>query len=210
MPNSNSFILDFKIANMREFIQFWQGYYSEGKYPEKDYLYHLKKDGTLTPEDLLYLLEWKNANPLSQKKQLIFENAKQNLDKLMKYRKLNRFKADHVHELYSLVSEIVRAGLIWKIFLMHLARPDEFPIFDQHVYRAYFFLKSAEITDRTFTKDDINLYREYFSYVTKLRNETSLDLRTIDKGLFAFGRFLKEHKEGITKTLKQKSVLTDT
>jgi len=202
MPNNKSFILDFKIVNMKEFIQFWQQYYSESTYPEKEYLYHLKKDGSLTPEDLLYLLEWKNAKPLSQKKQLIYEKAKKNLDRLMKYRNLGRFKADHEFELYSLVSEIVRTGLIWKIFLMHVARPDDFPLFDQHVYRSYYFLKNGEIIDRTLTEDDKNLYQEYFSYVTKIRDDTSLDLRTIDKALFAFGKFLKEHKGGITKTLK--------
>jgi hypothetical protein len=199
---NRSFILEFKNAGMKEFIQFWQRYYNDGKYPEKEYLFHLKKDCRLMPEDLLYLLEWKNGKPLSKKKQLIYENAKKNLDGLMKYRKLEKFKADYLSELYSLVSEIVRTGLIWRIFLMHVARPDVFPLFDQHVYRTYFFLKNGEITDKTLTEDDMKLYQEYYSYVTKLGDETSLGLRTIDKAFFAFGKFLKEHKGGITRTLK--------
>lgn len=34
---------------------------------------------------------------------------------------------------------------IWKIFLLHLMNPSEFPIFDQHVNRFYQFIKTGKI-----------------------------------------------------------------
>lgn len=196
-----TFVLDFKNVGLKDFILFWRDYYNEGKYSDKDYLFHLRKGGLLEAEDLLYLLQWKNAGPLSQKKMGIYNAAKENLDRLNGFRKKQSIDSDEVVELFSVVSDIIRTGLIWRVFLMHVTRPDDFPMFDQHVYRAFTFLQEGQITDRSFSEKDINLYLDYFSFVRKVEEETSLDLRTIDKAFFAFGKFIKEYKRQITKSL---------
>ena len=153
-------------------------------------------------EDLLYLLQWKNGSPLSQKKSGIYEAAKDNLHTLNSFREKQSFESDDVVELFSVVSDIIKTGLIWRVFLMHVTRPDDFPMFDQHVYRAFIFLQDGEITDRSFSEKDIKLYLDYSSFVTKVKEETSLDWRTIDKAFFAFGKFIKEYKRQITKSMK--------
>jgi hypothetical protein len=189
-----AFVLDFKRVEMRGFILFWKDYYNEGKYPDDEYEYHLRKDGVIAPEGLLYLLEWKNGNPLSGKKMQIYRVAVENLDRLMGFRLRGSIGGEDVVELLRLVSGIIRTGLIWKIFLMHITRPEDFPMFDQHVYRAYCFLENGEITETSFTESDFGLYHQYRSFVIDLSEKEKIDLRTIDKALFAFGRFIKEYK----------------
>jgi len=39
---------------------------------------------------------------------------------------------------------------IWQIFLLHIIDPTNYPIFDQHVYRAHYYLEHRTIIDEKF------------------------------------------------------------
>ena len=76
-------------------------------------------------------------------------------------------------------------------FLLHIIDPDKFPIFYQHVYRAYNFLVNRsikEISDSN--KAKLICYDQYSKFFNKLKSESN-DPRKIDKALWAFGKFLK-------------------
>jgi len=64
----------------------------------------------------------------------------------------------------------MNTGIIWKIFLLHIIDPKRYPIFDQHVYRAYDFLtknKTIGILSSNKRKEDI-YFSEYISFFNKL------------------------------------------
>ena len=85
---------------------------------------------------------------------------------------------------------------IWKIFLLHLINKDQFPIYDQHVFRFYNFYKNGLITEILSTHRMIYEsykydYREWFNY---FKNKHRLDPKKMDESFFTFGQMLKKLK----------------
>ena len=78
-------------------------------------------------------------------------------------------------------------------FLLHIIRPEEYPIFDIHVYRAYTFItngKSDELANYNNPKKYI-LYKErYLPFYSSLTALSGCSLTDIDKALWAFGKFI--------------------
>ena len=109
-----------------------------------------------------------------------------------------------------------KGGIIWGIFYLHILSKNkpfnqnltyEYPIFDQHVYRAMQFMQSnkiEELPDANKNKQNmIFVYCEYKKYMCfyqyientireELNKNGDLYKRKIDKALFAFGKHLKE------------------
>ncbi|MFI5138139.1 MAG: hypothetical protein ACHQIM_09940, partial [Sphingobacteriales bacterium] len=50
---------------------------------------------------------------------------------------LKNLQADFSWEVFETIFEPIKSATIWKIFLLHLINPEEFPIYDQHVFRFY-------------------------------------------------------------------------
>jgi len=89
-------------------------------------------------------------------------------------------------------------GIIWQLFLFHLARPQDWPIADRNVFHSYSALFKADIPD------SIVAYRSYADEFHKLASllrralridNTDLALvvmanKRLDNALVAFGQFL--------------------
>jgi hypothetical protein len=93
------------------------------------------------------------------------------------------------------------AGIIWQLFLFHLARPTDWPIADRNVFRSYRVLFNATVSD------SINAFRAYTETFQKLaatlRSATGIDdadlgrvvtaNKRLDNALVAFGQFLAKY-----------------
>ena len=180
--------LDVKPSSLEEFVSFWAQFYDEGRYPDRIYEDNLRKGRLLQKNNIIPMLEWKNGRPLSDaKKQIAFKIVK-NLQELNRFRSLKEVDAEHFDRFWSFISGIVRTGLVWKVYLLHIARPDDYPIVDQHVLRAHHFLVHGEITDPDQTLETYNSYRDFFFKIAK---ESGKEFREVDKALMSFGQYLK-------------------
>ena len=84
---------------------------------------------------------------------------------------------------------------IWQTFLMHIIQPDLFPIFDQHVYRAYAYLQWGEVSELKGTvKHQIALYETYQRFFKEIQSTSQCPPRSLDKAFWAFGKFIKQYK----------------
>ena len=84
-------------------------------------------------------------------------------------------------------------GAIWRIFWLHLQHPKLFPIYDQHVHRAMAFLQTGEreeIPDYDPQKVE-SYWRRYLPFHATFEG---IESRSVDKALWAFGKFLKEYR----------------
>ena len=52
-------------------------------------------------------------------------------------------------------------GIVYRIFLAHISRPDDFPMVDQHVLRAWNFLVKNKVEEPEQTPDNYLKYREF-------------------------------------------------
>ena len=185
-----------------EFINYWSKLYNEGKYSDTEYKTNLNIKGELIKENVENLYTWKNGRPLKINPKLkpSMNRALDNIDKINKFRKIAEVINDDIDYYNEFAKSIFRAGIIYRIFLFHIARPLEFPIFDQFVFRAYKYMSSGELISRNPYNKDFRLYlNEYRPFFHKIADECRIDRRNIDKikiidnALMEFGRFITNY-----------------
>jgi len=184
----NFFKLSFQTCSATDFVSSWSKCYDEGKYSDQDYERNLNKQGLLTPENVQFLLEWKNAKHLPGKKQSIADTVKSKIAKINEFRQLPKVSDEEFDKFWFFISTIVKSGIVWKVFLLHISRPGDYPIVDQHVLRAWSFLTKKTVEEPEKTLENYKKYRLHF---LELARQSGKDLRDIDKALMAFGQFLK-------------------
>jgi hypothetical protein len=184
------FKLNIQKCSLTDFIVFWSKCYneSEGKYTDADYEKNLNRQGLLTPENIQYLLEWKNANRLSKAKQKVADGIKERVAKLNEFRQLPTVSDKEFKKFWSLISSLIEYGVVWKVFLLHISRPNDYPIFDQHVLRAWNFLTKQRVEE---LDKNLENYKEYKSFFLKLEKQYQGNMRDVDRALMAFGQFLQ-------------------
>ena len=180
--------MNFQTCSAADFISFWNKCYNEGKYSDEDYEKNLNIKGLLAPHNIQYLLEWKNAKPLPRKKQPITDRIKNKITEVNEFRQLSEVSEDKFEEFWAFLSTIIKSGIVWKVFLLHVSRPSDYPMVDQHVLRAWSFLTKNKIEDPEKTLEN---YRKYRIFFFELANQCRTDLRSIDRALMAFGQFLR-------------------
>jgi hypothetical protein len=188
------FVLDCKnfndnnIANTRQFIDFWSQFISDPPitYGQKpiSYIDELNIGNDLTQENVKRLLCWKDSRFwIGRKKQ----NVLRHIQELNNFR---RFGTDKTKEI---IDQIFPHGLIYTVFLFHIARPWEFPIADQNVFRSYTKISGNQIPSDW---KGYNAYRKFFLKLCKathINNKSVKEMKRLDNALFVFGQFLKKY-----------------
>jgi hypothetical protein len=166
--------LTFQIENqsLESFIEHWSQRYFYGA--EEKYINNIGKP--LTEKSRLELYEWKNGSKISKKKwDSVVNNYPLTFSGDLKERYLNHNKS---------------GGAIWNIFYLHCLNPQEWPIYDQHTYRAMMYIKTGAIQEIGTT--DMKKYDSYINeYIPFFTSLGVIENRKADKALFAFGQFLK-------------------
>lgn len=168
-----------------QFINFWKQFYYDPHHEDEKYYYPYINN--LSKEDFLdKLWRWKMQVPYfnNRSNQRKLELMKQNKAEIRSFRK----SETTFNKLYSFSRKFFRSGVVYSVFLIHICKPEEYPIFDQHVYRAFHFIKNRKIVKepRSFQN-----YLDYRDFILRIHRKHSLNLRDIDKALMAFGKFLE-------------------
>jgi len=123
--------------------------------------------------------------PLAGKKQVALRRFDERLDEL-KQCQPNQSASD-------LLKQFADGGVIWTIFLLHCWQPVRFPIYDQHVHRAMVFIQTGAVEEiPPYGPRKINSYvREYLPFHATF---DGIDNRSVDKALWAFGKFLADNR----------------
>lgn len=206
------------------FIENWEHQYDQVKYPLAFYNYFLKRIKACQQPNNLFtclflMLHWKYGKVregTDKAKNMITINGKSfswsniNID-FEKYRNdanfLNQcfdFRDGVIdgHEFFEYLREkkIFGKSLVLQVFLLHLLRPSQYPMIDQHVWRAMrvFHANLKSIYEKPKTWSDYKQYMEFFNNVVKsLKGEGHIqfDKQTIDRALMSFGKWIKSKKK---------------
>ncbi|WP_010661890.1 hypothetical protein [Marinilabilia salmonicolor] len=93
-------------------------------------------------------------------------------------------------------------GFIWGVFALHCWYPEIYPLYDQHVYRAFKYIISGnkELSEKAdLSWDGYDTYRNFFVQMVK---EANIDYWRLDKALWAYGKNLKTQKSFSQKSNK--------
>lgn len=177
-------------TSLNEFIDFWKQLYvdTNDKLLYSPTIAKHEFDGT----DIQKLYEWKNQSILSSKKQKsLDEKIKGKLNLINQLKTQENIDLDVFNEDFSNLKTAV-----WRIFLLHIIKPEKFPIYDQHIHRAYNFIHGLpyqDIDDKI--KDKLKLDFYFKKYLPFINDECKgISLKKIDEAMYCFGQFLKQKK----------------
>lgn len=175
------------MADADAFVVFWKQQYV---FPNMHWYTNNIHLPSLNPRNLYDLYCWKNGMNLSGPKQ-------QTVNKLIQELPLiNRLKNGGINE-----EEFERAfswvSAIWKIYLRHIMQPDNNPIFDQHVYRAFRYLQDGELIElenNNRIKEE-EYFQHYLPFFLDVREQVDQRFtnKEIDDALWAFGKFISDY-----------------
>ncbi len=181
-------------CSAQEFVEFWQQFY-QSKISDEVYQANLNAGGELARENISLLWRWKNeryGSPLIEPTLAILED-------INSFRKLEHVNETKEREFWQRVATITH-GIVWQVFLFHMARPRDYPIFDQHVMRAYLAIttgyihrnpREIEAPCRSYERfsSSYSGYRSFFFHLVKEAGTS--EPKEVDCALWAFGRHLK-------------------
>jgi len=178
------------------FVRFWRKMYVPNTKTLPLYEDNIDK-ASMTPTAIQELYKWKNGgrdytnNPT---KRAFVEHVQGKIPLV------NQLKRGFDRPTFD--AEFGHRSAIWQIFLLHIIDPDEFPIFDQHVYRTHlFFTHRAILPIPIYSKTKMDYYdKVYRPFFIRVRKRYQLDRFELDNALWTFGRFLltKEGKASVS------------
>ncbi len=177
-------------ATLTEFVEFWRRVYGDDD-TERLYSDNIRRE--LTEQRILELFKWKNGGRLAQHKEA---SVRHNF--VEHRRELEQLQPDQ--DIENLLAHFPNGGVIFRIFWLHCWCPDHFPIYDQHVHRAMTFILTGELREIppddaakiASYKDEYVRFHHSFDGIDIRSVDPALD-RTVDKALWAFGKFLKKN-----------------
>lgn len=169
-----------RIASLAEFVDFWSRRYDYSK----EHLYDNNIGHELTEQRILELYEWKNGSPIAAQK---VASVRRNY--ISRLGELALLPSDETARGF--LQRFADGGAIWRIFWLHCWQPQRFPIYDQHVHRAMSFIQTG-IVGEVSAKDTEKVSTYLESYIPFHATFEGFGHRSVDRALWAFGKFLNE------------------
>lgn len=177
--------LEFNEAtNLNSFISAWSKLYSYSN--EAIYNKSIVKE-TLTNTDIQNLYKWKNGMKLSVLKQKSLDTKI-----ISKLSIINALKNDANLDIEYFKNEFRNISAVWKIFLLHIIKPNKYSIYDQHIHRAFLFIHKEDWSNISNTSINNKAKEQFYfdRYVPFIESQNINDLKKLDEAFFAFGQFL--------------------
>jgi hypothetical protein len=194
----------FDLADAPKFVEFWNQFYGyeatladNGK-QRIDYFSELNIGNELDEQNIRRLLRWKDPRFLTDPK----KGTSQPNEKVQRVIEIlpliNGFRNGQKNESeMKAVAETIFESptIVWRVFLLHIAKPHLYPIADQNVFRLYFLHASRPEPQNW---KDYAAYSNYFEQIAdRLQITRSIEnvrqLKKIDNALFVFGQFLASY-----------------
>ena len=141
----------------------------------------------LTNADIQDLYKWKNGMKLSVLKQKSLDTKI-----ISKLSIINALKYDTNLDIEYFKNEFRNISAVWKIFLLHIIQPNKYPIYDQHIHRAFLFIHKEDWSNISNTSINNKAKEQFYfeRYLQFIESHNINDLKKLDEAFFAFGQFL--------------------
>lgn len=208
---------EFDLYRAKQFVDYWSNKCQNDSVKAFnsteviDYVEELNLGSNLSEQNIKRLLRWKDPRRLTEKILSGPDEGKDNKKVLKVIENIdwfNKFRQGKIgEEEFKIKTKVIFPnGFVWQIFLFHIARPFEFPIADQNVFRAF------STQQHTMEPIDWGGYKDYIDYFFQIAKSSGISvekpkghesdlkeivkkLKNVDNALFAFGQFLRSYKE---------------
>lgn len=179
-------IVQQEVQDLDKFIDYWSELYKREL--DEKYLKNINKS-KFSEEDIISLFEWKNGMTLSNLKR---ESLEKNIIKKLAI--INEYKSRETINTDDFLEEFKSVSAVWRIFLLHTIKPNTYPIYDQHVHRAYNIvhdLPFEEVNSEMKDSEKLKFYTDtYLPFIDTLK--AKFDLKKVDEALVSFGQFFRK------------------
>ena len=182
-----------------EFVACWKEFYDEVTYPTEEYEKNLNLGGFLTDQNVAALLRWKlGFLPVEERHELVNKLAlkvSKKLELLNQFRSLETVTKEQFLTFWEVclgLAREVNRHFVIGTFLIHVARPLEYPMTDQHTLRAHYFIEHGEVIDSTRKLETYEYYKIFLAFSHKFHELSRCAQRDVDKALWSFGKRLKQ------------------
>lgn len=176
--------------DLNVFVNYWKRFYdfpNDKLYSEN--IIHTRFDDI----HIRKLFEWKNAMPLEGSGGK-FRSLEEKV--LTKLNRINQYKVSDLIDFDQFNDDFKDISVVWRVFILHIIKPQHYPIYDQHVHRAFEFIHDGKWDDIKNTMQDkvkIEFYKE--KYLPFIDQHRDINLKELDEAFFSFGRFLNTKKQ---------------
>lgn len=191
--NDNLLILESKPCDsITDFINHWKTlyvYFDDKRYSQNIDIIEF------TETNLVDLFHWKNGMSLKgsgKKEKSLNEKILKQISLINEYKKQSEIDLKKFNHDFSNVSSV------WRIFLLHIIKPNNYPIYDQHIHRTFNFIHGLDwksVKNTISDKSKLEFYfNTYLPFIKKLRIK---NMKEMDEAFFAFGQFLNTRNQSI-------------
>jgi hypothetical protein len=194
MPFFTCYQLILKECSPLEFLRLWSPLYQEGSVGDEVLRQHLNLGQKLEVRHLESLIRWRLQKALEKKVLTLVHHLSQSLETINAFRRKARVTEKDVLDFYEQAANWVPDDLILRVFILHVARPHQFPLFDQNLYLAHQVLVDIPPKPpQPLSPDDDQAYFSFMKTFFQMEAAGAKPVETLYKALWAFGRFLKDY-----------------
>ncbi len=95
-------------------------------------------------------------------------------------------------------------GFIHAVFVLHCTYPTIYPLYDQHVYRAYMSLIGKDFSRVYQSPQNWEDYRKYSEFFKQIVERSGMSYWIVDRAMWAYGKSLNPKKKDKTKPKAKK------
>jgi hypothetical protein len=109
---------------------------------------------------------------------------------------INTFKKSDTIDLEAFKIEFKKVSAVWKIFLLHIIKPNKYPIYDQHIHRAFLFIHNEDWDNISNTSINSKSKEQFYfeRYLPFIEANDIKDLKRLDEAFFCIWSVSKYSK----------------
>jgi hypothetical protein len=198
MPFFTFYRLQLKECSPQEFLRPWAALYREGPVKDDILRQNLNPGEKLENLHLEPLLRWRRQQSLEEKDLNLVKQLGQALTTINAFRMKPKTSEEETLDFYDQVAAWVPDELVLRVFILHLTRPHQFPLFDENIYLAHRVI--SELPPVKPKPLDPDNDAAYFSFMKTFFQMTAAGVKpeeTLYRALSAFGHFLRLYQSVI-------------
>jgi hypothetical protein len=182
-----------KECSPQDFLRLWAPLYREGPVGDEVLKQNLNLDRNLEVRHLEPLIHWRLQKDLDRKALDSVNRLGRSLETINTFRAKGKLSEDEILDFYEQAAAWVPEDLILRVFILHVARPHQFPLFDSSLYLAHQVLTdNPPGPPRPLGPDDDGAYFSFMKTFFQMETAGARPKEDLVKALSAFGRFLTD------------------
>lgn len=182
----------------QEFLRLWAPLYREGAVNDRLLKENLRPGQPLDPAGLEFLLYWRRQRNLEKEDRAVLDLLQRSLERINRFRMKTGVTEEETLDFYEEAADWIPDDLVLRVFILHLARPRQFPLFDEKIYLAHQVISELPPKKpKPLASDDDAAYFSFMKTFFQMVAAGAKPEDSLYQALSAFGHFLSRYQSVI-------------